>query len=103
MDDLTQYGVGAAIAIIILKLVFDFIKTFRKPQQNNSIDPNRIENKLNEIHELTKKIWDIHNKYDADGSPLWYVPRSWHDMQMKILDITKQIRDRRRKSYDEDI
>ena len=33
----------------------------------------------------------MHEKYDADGTPLWYVPRSLGDNQTKVLECVQEI------------
>ena len=42
--------------------------------------------KIDKIGEETSKTLDMHARYDTDGTPLWYVPRSWADTQKEIVD-----------------
>lgn len=42
--------------------------------------------KLVKIEDLTVKLHEMHNRYDSDGTPIWYVPRSWADTQKDIVD-----------------
>ena len=44
-----------------------------------------------ENKELNQKLWDLHNRFDEDGMPLWYVPRSWSKAQDKIMDACLEI------------
>jgi hypothetical protein len=43
------------------------------------------------IEGQTSKLTDLHDRYDADGVPLWYVPRSWFDTQKEIVQTMNQI------------
>ena len=44
-----------------------------------------------------KELHDIHEKCDADGTPLVYVPRSWAEIQKDMQHImTKIVTDQRR-------
>jgi len=40
---------------------------------------------------MIKALYDMHNKYDEDGAPLWYVPRSWSSTQSHILETVGEI------------
>ena len=42
--------------------------------------------KIEKIGEETSKTLDMHSRYDADGTPLWYVPRSWAETQKEITN-----------------
>jgi len=79
------YGV-IQFLITIFKLVFD--KTI--PNKNDK-DIERLSDKFKKIEYYTRELHDMHNKFDIDGTPLWYVPRSWSETQDKILDCVKEI------------
>ncbi len=38
-----------------------------------------------------KTLHDLHVRFDDDGSPLWYVPRSWGENQKTIVEILHNI------------
>lgn len=40
---------------------------------------------------VVHKLWDMHNKVDDNGAPLWYMPRSWYASQEKIVNAMQQI------------
>lgn len=42
-------------------------------------------------HEALMRLDDAHAKYDSDGTPLWYVPRSWIKTQKEISKTLDQI------------
>ena len=39
--------------------------------------------------EELKLLHNLHNVKDSDGSPIWYVPRSWAATQREIVDKIK--------------
>ena len=39
-----------------------------------------------EEHAALMRLDEMHDKHDQDGTPLWYVPRSWATM---LVEITK--------------
>ncbi len=45
-------------------------------------DCGLTEQQASELHELHV----LHDRFDADGSPIWYVPRSWAETQKEIVD-----------------
>ena len=38
------------------------------------------------IKEKVLHLYDMHARFDADGTPMWYVPRSWAETQEKLAD-----------------
>lgn len=40
---------------------------------------------------MLTNLHDQHDKYDSDGTPLWYVPRSWQDTQKLIVEQLRAI------------
>ena len=46
-----------------------------------------IDDKLTRIHEAIEQLSEIHTKTDNDGTPLVYIPRSWHETQRDILNM----------------
>ena len=41
--------------------------------------------------EQLTRLDDLHNRMDVDGTPLWYVPRSWANQQKEIVDAVRGI------------
>ena len=87
-------GVGAVVVLAILKMVFDFIKTFMNAKKEA---PKEIQKSLPrcsgskeivELLELTRKLWKIHDNYNEDGAPKWFFPGS---TIKEILDTVKRI------------
>lgn len=44
------------------------------------------------IESATAKTLELHQPTDANGVPLWYVPRSWHEIQKQILAEQRDIK-----------
>ena len=78
-----ELGAGALFAIMILKVVFDFMKEKR--------DKNGLQKKIENIEDSVKRTFDLHNHFDNDGVPLWFVPRSWADIQKDISESQRAI------------
>lgn len=99
---LTQIGIPAAIVVIILREVFNFLKS-RKPDNKTQCalgkervdqmtqEIKEVQNSAKETNEIVQKIFDMHNIKDNDGVYSWYVPRSWSDIQKDIVVILQHI------------
>lgn len=101
----------AASVFTLLQIVFHFIKktsdtTLQKTITEShtallasinalvtKIDTKFDENdkKINTIKETVDKTWQLHDHYDVDGLPSWYVPRSWSVTQEKIIQTQEKM------------
>jgi hypothetical protein len=89
------------VAIIqgLLKLVEHLINKYSDKDEENTVDEIlkkviEIEDKcgLNEVQAgQLKDLYDSHSRRDADGIPLWYVPRSWMTTQKDIIDRLQEM------------
>lgn len=86
------------ITVVVIQGLMGLVKYMIAKNDNNkkNLEHNSIMSKLNDIedncgmtddqafwlHELHK----MHARYDSDGTPLWYVPRSWADTQKEIVN-----------------
>lgn len=62
---------------------------------------NKIENDTlltDDEHKWMQELHQQHNKTDADGIPLWYMPRSFIDSQREIVNILNSIYSHQEKS-----
>jgi len=75
-----QLGAGGVFAIFILKEVFNFLKTMKKPVSEDD--------QLQRIEDMVKKMHDLHNVVDEDGVPVWYVRKS---MEASLTSLDKTI------------
>ena len=95
--------VGLAAAYIIFEIVkFLVIRLGPKPVMGLSsvekVQLGKIEART-KIHSehiamIKKQTDDLHvwhDKQDEDGRPLWYVPRTFHESQEKVLEALRDI------------
>lgn len=81
--------IGGLIAILVfIAKLFDYYS--RKRQSSEMRDVNL---KLNAICLIVTKTWEIHDKYDDDGSPKWYLPKSkMNEISQQLNKILEEIR-----------
>lgn len=51
----------------------------------------RLLKEVGMVKEKVVRLDDMHYKFDADGTPMWYVPRAWNDTQDKIVERLENI------------
>lgn len=83
-DPISASAVAIAACVCICgKIVWDWLKN-----RNQDVFSKR------DFEELKKNVdWikEIHDRYDANGVPLWYVPRTWKTDLDNIDDMTKDL------------
>lgn len=69
---------GAATVALVARIIFDWLKG--RNDRNGRVDPALIRKMCADV------TWtrEIHERFDGDGSPLWYVPRSWREDLEKL-------------------
>ena len=93
--------VPAFIAAVMMGL-FELVKfciNKIKPEDSAMVnDISDIKGQLVELNDTsadtkrkTQELYDMHNVKDGDGTPIWYVPRSWADTQKEILHTVDQV------------
>lgn len=92
---LRQLGVGGALAVIVLYVVFEFlIKSGVVTPSPTPTNPQAMDERSRaEFHLMAEQTRDLHmwhNQKDADGRFLWMVPRS---MTKAIDEQTDVLRD----------
>lgn len=92
--DLTQLGTAAAVVIIILREVFNFLKD---KQDKKNTYPALLHQKHDKVCEdildMTKDLHDWHNVNDKDGTKIWYVKSSLEDAMKELAkNIAAQTR-----------
>lgn len=93
---LQDLGITVIAMILVLKLVLDF---FRKRKFYGQEEPFICSEKdfekckllLETLKSDINKLMELHNKFDADGIPLWYTPRSWSETQIEIIQTCQTI------------
>lgn len=53
-----------------------------------------------EEHQMLASLHDLHCRYDEDGTPIWYVPRSWSTTQKEIVGMLADIAATQHKTLD---
>lgn len=90
--------------VMILKVVFAFVEKMRNgkkgddgPKGFNQTDRNLLyeaHRQVGEVHadrEKIRKLYDWHNRQDADGTPVWYVKASFGDNVEKLSEAIAQL------------
>jgi len=57
---------------------------------------NTVLTKIETIDKTVSKTWDLHDTYDNDGVPIWWIPRSWNETQEKVVEICREISETQR-------
>lgn len=87
--NLIEYGVAICVIVVVLRLVLDFLLNWKKAKANGNdggflsfrsgSDCKRCEQKFDQILRLTENLWTMHDKYNDDGSPKWFVSQGQFD------------------------
>jgi len=90
----------AAIAMLLgqglIELLKFLIGKFTEKDQKQPVSADDIKklieealrnSALNEPHAgQLRTLYEMHMKFDNDGTPIWYVPRSWNETMREIVD-----------------
>ncbi len=91
MDIVTELGIGATFSLIIIKMVFDFVKGRKRNGDGDSKEIEKIKVMVYKIKDDVEDLHEWHNKEDDDGVKVWYVRRSLEDAISKLADnISRQ-------------
>lgn len=91
-------GIGETTALVavmviviegLFKLVTHIINKDSRGDEEDRL--NRLLKDMAVVRERVVRLDDMHYKFDADGTPMWYVPRSWADTQEKIIERLESI------------
>ena len=67
-----------------IKDIYALVETIVKKTEDDGVN-------LEEQHGWVEEMYKQHSKVDADGIPLWYVPRSFIETQKEIVTILLNI------------
>ena len=92
-----QLGVGAIFALLVLRLVFDFLTEYWRRKEDRGIDSSpkidRVLSISKDLHvfsqrafPMIKDLHDWHNVNDSDGVKIWYVRGSLEKAIDKLAD-----------------
>ena len=102
---------GGVLAVVLAQGGLQASDTFRSPPATsaqvehlqvridylNALEQEELEklDKLTAAVETTlaasDRILEMHDRVDSDGVYLWYVPRSWGEVQRETLDSLRQL------------
>lgn len=97
-SNLTELGMGAIFALMILKEVFAFLKTRKSPATTQTMPKSAcnehvlqtlkvILDKVEKIQDRTDDLHEWHNITDpTDGTKIWYVKKSLEDTIGRLSD-----------------
>jgi hypothetical protein len=76
------------VIVAVIEGLMSLIKYLINKNSKNETDEklDRITKEIFVIKEKTIHLDEMHSRFDSDGTPMWYVPRSWSETQEKISD-----------------
>lgn len=88
VNELTGYGVGILLAIMLVEKVLKFMRPDpeKVAQERFEAALGRITDRLARIEVMTERLDELHARVDKNGVPMWYVRQ---DMQEEIHEIRK--------------
>ncbi len=86
--DMTQLGIAAVVVILVLREVFSFIKTLKFGTTNVVALPREYLVKFDRLVDETADLHRMHNVFDKDNRPVWYVKAS---LETAITELSKNI------------
>ena len=94
MNDVILIGFGCALAI--LKIIDYMVRRKMDGRVAAAIVNLKEDHEMDhavlcDMNERGKKLWSMHDRYDEDGSPMWYIPRSWNQQNIEIAKILNQV------------
>ena len=92
---LLQLGVGGIFAILIIRMVFDFLNRKNGSGNTKVFDKRmtKVETDVDEIKDCVHKIHDMHDVKNADGVPVWYIPQSLVQTQKEVQETNLKIQE----------
>jgi len=90
----TETAAIVTVCLALLEIVKVLIGKLRGPKDPNRDLRKAIEQQTTAIREIQSKtelLYKMHDVRDEDGSPLWYVPRSWSKTQREVVEICQSI------------
>jgi formiminotetrahydrofolate cyclodeaminase len=91
MDSIVlQLGVGGIFAVLVIKMVLDFLrKKDSKSKEQKFFE--KIEKSIKNTDRYVEKMYELHNKFDIDGKPIWYFPQSVVETNSRVLEVCQKM------------
>lgn len=83
---LLEWGLGAAVAILVLERVYVLIKMILENTNKRSVGGREFTAKIDEIHQGVHDLHQWHDVTDEEGVRLWYSRRSVERAVEKIAE-----------------
>jgi hypothetical protein len=91
MDSFFSNPTAIGALVVVIYILGRLVEFLVKKYMNNNPSKSVL---TPQEHDWLKTLYDQHNKYDQDGTPIWYVPRSLSETQEDIvkalMNIAKQ-------------
>ena len=84
-----------AVAISLVELVEFMVAKLAAKNGNGA--PSML-HKIDKIQGVVDRIFEMHDQLDEDGTPLWYVPRSWAPLQQQIASDLRDVAETQRRT-----
>jgi hypothetical protein len=96
MDHIAEIGLGAAVAIYIIKTVLEYVFKFKSSSSGVSTQAvSDIFKKIDELKQMCHDLHQWHDVRDGDHVPLWYMrpslQKSLEDMNSQIATLTANL------------
>lgn len=91
MEGLETGGVIGMMIVLSMGLV-KVIEALIAKRRNGNGTPTPIPAILvSEQERQLHELYELHHRFDDDGAPLWYVPRSWGETQKEIAKSLENV------------
>lgn len=88
--DSVQLGGVIGITYLLVKLIekmFDKVMERRANNKNINLSTALTQQQSHQLQSLH----DMHSRYDDDGVPMWFVPRSWGETQKEVAKSLEKV------------
>lgn len=98
-ESMMMIGALVAMAVVMVRLVEILIGRVSVRIKNGNgksiipktANPGGCRGLTPEEHAALMRLDDSHDRYDQDGTPLWYFPRSWSEVLQNIVKTQHEI------------
>jgi hypothetical protein len=90
-------GDSAVLLLLIVYFLVEAVKFLLKNRDKKQILSKEVTALTSREHEMLVNLYEMHQKCDENGLPLWYVPRGYEKALDKIADAmveTKNLQER---------
>lgn len=90
----------AAVAVVLAQGLTELIKLLisKYVPKKEIVDLHKNCGLTEKEHGWLGTLHSLHHRYDVDGVPIWYVPRSWSETQKEIVDNLRDLAETQNKT-----